>query len=161
MLPIVAGMQLLTNAFYLPYLVLRSPEKPGELVYREDLAPAEAAVSEWRGLGPLLATVGTTAIAWGVVARPEYGDLATRLGSLTELLSHDRVGFSFVVDLGLFALFQGWLVDDDLRRRGTDPDAAPLASVARFVPFYGLCAYLAFRPALPSKAGADADPSRP
>ena len=53
-----------------------------------------------------------------VLARPEFGDLAARTASLGELLSYDRLGSSFVVDLALFALFQGWLVDDDLRRRG-------------------------------------------
>ena len=73
-------------------------------------------MGESKLLGPLLATVGTVAIGWGVAARPEFGDLPTRLASLGQLLSHDRLGSSFVVDLGLFALFQGWLVDDDLRR---------------------------------------------
>lgn len=63
-----------------------------------------------------------------------------------------RLGSSFVVDLVLFALFQGWLVDDDLRRRGIEPqDAGPLGSVAKFIPFWGLSAYLALRPSLPSR----------
>ena len=109
-------------------------------------------VGESQLLGPLLATVGTVAIGWGVAARPEFGDLPTRLASLGQLLSHDRLGSSFVVDLGLFALFQGWLVDDDLRRRGIEPrDAGLLRSVAKFVPFFGLCAYLTLRPRLPNR----------
>jgi len=53
---------------------------------------------------------------------------------------------------GLCACFQGWLVDDDLRRRGVDPaDAGALSLAAKFVPFYGLCAYLALRPPLPTR----------
>ena len=109
-------------------------------------------MGESKLLGPLLATVGTVALGWGLAARPEFGDLPTRLASLGELLSHDRLGSSFVVDLGLFALFQGWLVDDDLRRRGVDPTAAgALRTAARFVPFYGLCAYLTLRPSLPTR----------
>ena len=152
MAPVAAGMQFLTNAFLLPYLVARAPEDADDVVY-DDLDPTEALVSEWRGLGPLLATVGTGAIAWGALARPEFGDLPTRLASLTELLSHDRLGSSFVVDLVLFALFQGWLVGDDLKRRGVGPDdASALRALANFVPFYGLCAYLALRPALPRRA---------
>ena len=53
----------------------------------------------------------------------------------------------------LFGLFQGWLVDDDLRRRGvTDAsELATLSAVAKFVPFYGMCAYLTLRPALPAR----------
>ena len=108
-------------------------------------------MGESKLLGPLLATVGTVAIGWGVAARPEFGDLPTRLASLGELLSHDRLGSSFVVDLGLFALFQGWLVDDDLRRRGVDPAEFAPANAAKFAPFYGLAYYLFARPPLPRR----------
>lgn len=151
MVPTLAGMQFLTNAILLPYLVLRTPED-GKVVYREDLAPIERILGEARWLGPLLAGVGTGAVAWGVAARPEFGDLGTRWASLGELLSHDRLGSSFVVDLVLFALFQGWLVDDDLRRRGVpDGQAEPLRALAKYVPFFGLCAYITLRPSLPKR----------
>jgi len=151
MVPVVAGMQFLTNAFYLPYLVTR-PASPDELTYIEDVGPAAATLGEARALGPALAVVGTGAIGWGLFARPEFGDLPTRFQSLCDLLSADRLGTSFVVDLALFAIFQGWLVDDDLRRRGIDPvDAGALRFVAKYVPFWGLCAYLTLRPALPSR----------
>lgn len=150
MLPTVAGMQLLTNAVLLPYLVTRTSES-GKIVYLDDLEPREALISESPLLGPLLAAVGSLAIGWAAVARPEFGDLATRFASLGELLSADRLGSSFVVDLVLFAFFQGWLVDDDLRRRGLDPsDSELLRFLGRYVPFFGLCGYLALRPPLPS-----------
>jgi len=156
MLPTVIGMQLLTNAFYLPYLANR-PSEPasGGVVYQEDLDPLEAQISESRALGPLLATVGIGAVLWGLWARPEFGDLPTRWASLITLLSGDRLGTSFVVDLVLFAFFQGWLIDDDLKRRGVAPEeAGVLRAVAKFVPFLGLCAYLVFRPALPLRRQA-------
>lgn len=157
MLPTIAGMQLLTNAVLLPYLVFRAPEdfeKEGGAVFREDLAPIEALIGESRVLPPVLTLVGTTSILWGLFARPEFGDIATRWYSFCELLGADRLGSSFVVDLVLFALFQGWLVDDDLSRRGLRPnDARGLA--AKFVPFFGLCAYLATRPELPTREKSD------
>lgn len=148
MWPTLGGMQFLTNAVYLPYLVVRSPED-GSVAYSEALDAPSRVIGEWRGLGPLLALVGTGAVAWGVAARPEFGDLSTRWASFLQLLSGDRLGSSFVVDLVLFALFQGWLVDDDLRRRGVaDGEAGALRAAAKLVPFYGLCAYLALRPPL-------------
>ena len=152
MLPVAAGMQFLTNAFLLPYLVYRSPEAPDKLpVYIEDLdAPSKVAESPL--LGALLAVVGSGSVAWGLFARPEFGDVATRWASLGDLLADDRLGSSFVVDLVLFACFQGWLVDDDLRRRGVDPsEAGPLAAVAKYLPFLGLCAYMGLRPPLPTR----------
>eukprot|EP00931_Biecheleriopsis_adriatica_P057811 TRINITY_DN34318_c0_g1_i2.p1 TRINITY_DN34318_c0_g1~~TRINITY_DN34318_c0_g1_i2.p1 ORF type:complete len:429 (-),score=89.26 TRINITY_DN34318_c0_g1_i2:39-1325(-) len=151
MFPTIVGMQFLTNAIYLPYLVTRAPEK-AELVYREDLDETEAQVSESSALGPLLAFVGLGAVFWGLWARPEFGAYPERWASLCELLSQDRLASSFVVDLALFAIFQGWLVDDDLRRRGASSDNfGALRAVAKFVPFLGLCAYLVLRPPFPSR----------
>lgn len=151
MLPTVLGMQLLTNAVYLPYLVGRTPETAA-VAYREDLDANEATVSESRLLGPVLAVVGLGSVYWGLFARPEFGDLPERWATLCTFLGGDRLGSSFVVDLVFFAFFQGWLVDDDLRRRGAGPDEhGALRAAAKFVPFLGLCAYMLFRPELPSK----------
>ena len=81
----------------------------------------------------------------------DFGGFHERLTSFLELLSIDRVGSSFLVDLAIFAAFQGWFVDDDVKRRGMDPKA-PLAVAAKFIPFFGMAAYLTFRDPLPSKA---------
>lgn len=158
MLPIVAGMQFLTSAFFLPYLGTRSAERlqEGEVVYRDDLATIEGTLGEWRGLGALLGGVGTGSIAWAFMARPEFGGAGERYASFVDLLSIDRVGSSFIVDLVIFGLFQGWLVDDDMKRRGVDVDAgemAPLRAMAKFVPFFGLAAYLTLRPELTTRNG--------
>merc|ERR1712157_234674 len=85
---IVVGMQFLTSAFLLPYLALGS--------------------------------VGLLSIVWSVIGRQdEYGsDLYERYTSFIQLLSIDRVGSSFIVDIIIFALFQCWFIDDDLLRRG-------------------------------------------
>ena len=161
MVPVVGGMQLLTNAVLLPYLVIRCPES-GERVYIDDLSPVERTVGEWRALGPLLASVGSVALAWGCVARPEFGDLRTRFDSLLQFLSQDRVGSSFVIDLVLFSFFQGWLVDEDLGRRGIAPrDATFLRAVAKYVPFYGLCYYLSARPDLGEQSNPASKSARP
>jgi hypothetical protein len=74
--------------------------------------------------------------------------LSARWASFLELVSSDRLMFAFTTELGLFALFQGAMVGDDARRRGLDP-SGPLALVAKFVPFFGLFAYLLLRPPLP------------
>jgi hypothetical protein len=145
MLPTVIGMQFLTSAFLLPYLATRSTEgEMTEKITREELSSVTQ-LAESRILGAAMGIVGTGSILWGAFARTEdYGDLATRYSSLLDLLSIDRVGSSFLVDLAIFGLFQGWLVDDDAKRRGMESNSS-LTKGAKYIPFFGLVAYLTFR----------------
>ena len=194
MLPVLVGMQFLTSAVLLPYLVVRpSPQVGAGGELSTDRLDALSAVGESRALPVLLGGVGTASVAWAALGRPEaFGaELGLRFESLLQLLSTDRVGSSFVVDLVIFALFQGkrrvsavchvhqpdrtthfivykldrscefisrspragWLVDDDLRRRGVDPTAAPaLRALGRNVPFFGLVGYMLQRPRLPARS---------
>lgn len=155
-LPAVVGMQFLTSAFLLPYLTLRASESLDEdkEVCTEDLS-TPAQVAENRLLGPFLGSVGAGALTWGAVARmSDFGGLEERMASFWELMSIDRVGSSFLVDLAIFAAFQGWLVDDDLKRRGiADDEQAVLRNTGKFVPFFGLAAYMFFRPSFPKQEG--------
>lgn len=147
MLPTVLGMQLLTNAFFLTYLATRDSEKE-EDVALSDLSQLEQ-LCESRALPALLGSVGAFSIAWACLARPEFGGLEERLNSLQQLLANDRLGSSFVIDLGLYSLFQGWLVPDDLKRRGVQDKEKIVYQLLTIIPFFGLAAYLAIRPPLP------------
>jgi len=149
MLPAVVGMQFLTSAFLLPYLATRSTENVVDGDSGAEISADEITtvirVTESKSLGLAMGFVGTGSILWGLFARADgFGDLATRSASLADLLSIDRVGSSFLVDLAIFGLFQGWLVEDDVKRRGMDPDLA-LVKCAKYVPFFGMAAYLATR----------------
>jgi hypothetical protein len=157
MLPTVAGMQFLTSAFLLPYLATRTSEKDTNNVFQEDLSPS-ARLVESRVLGLFLGLVGGSAIAWGALAREaDFGGWSERVASFWQLMSMDRVGSSFLVDFAIFAVFQGWLVDDDMKRRGgslayeTWAEQGLLRNVAKCVPFFGLVFYLTVRPTFPSR----------
>lgn len=151
MLPTVIGMQFLTSAFLLPYLATRSTETRDTVVAKEELTAASR-VTESRLLGPVLGVVGAYSMVWAVVGRTaDFGTLPERWSSFLDLLSIDRVGSSFLVDLAIFAVFQAWLVDDDLKRRGVaDGELPKLRSVGKYVPFFGMAAYMALRPQFPS-----------
>jgi len=156
MLPVVIGMQLLTSAFFLPYLSSRTsePSNTSSVLYMEELEPIHSVLGESPFLGPVLAAVGSASIAWFFLGRQDqFGSVfADRYDSFVSLLSVDRVGSSFLVDLAIFGIFQGWLVDDDLKRRGVNGNEYDfLRLVAKFVPFFGLVVYFAFRPELPRK----------
>ncbi len=72
---------------------------------------------------------------WGLLARPGCGDFGTRCASFADMLSNDRVGSSFIVDLVIFAAFQGWFIYDDLMRRGVgSAEFSLLRNAAKFVP---------------------------
>ncbi|KAG7355616.1 SnoaL-like domain containing protein [Nitzschia inconspicua] len=158
MLPTVVGMQFLTSAFLLPYLATRSTEVAA-CVQKEELTVISRA-TESRLLGPSMGIVGTGSILWGLFARDsDFGGISERYSSLVELLSIDRVGSSFLVDLAIFGLFQGWLVEDDLKRRGANADSL-LYNAAKYVPFFGLVAYLTLRPSYPSSASMDESKQR-
>mmetsp|Transcript_10354 Transcript_10354/g.31017 ORF Transcript_10354/g.31017 Transcript_10354/m.31017 type:complete len:577 (-) Transcript_10354:1280-3010(-) len=168
--PVLLGMQFLTNAFLLPYLVLRKPETPASLLASApesalDAEPNPSATpkpefteSSLSGLEkaaenkliPLLfGGVMTFAAYWAAVARPEFGDLPTRLDSYLELAKSDRLTFAFLVDLVGFSLFQGWLVDDDMTRRGvTGSQRWVYGLIAKLIPAYGLVIYGLCRPGL-------------
>lgn len=163
LLPTVVGMQFLTSAFFLPYLATRTSEEPllskqlPKPVSRRDVSPATRWVGENRWWGPMLGGVSAGSIVWAVFGRADeagvYGaTLSDRWDSFGNLLSIDRVGCSFLVDLAIFAVLQGWLIDDDWkRRRRDDSDGAWLPAVGKYVPLFGLAAYLTLRPPLPEE----------
>jgi hypothetical protein len=166
--PMLLGMQFLTSGFLLPYLFTRTSETidGGEastsslVVFQEDITGAiQSKVAESKILGLVLGGVGTSSIVWGLFARQsDFGTISERYTSFLDLLSIDRVGSSFIVDLVIFAIFQSWFIDDDLRRRGVNPDdkaamseLSYLRNSAKFVPFFGLVTYLTYRPPLKTR----------
>lgn len=160
-------MQFLTNAAYLPYLftrkaysvgsgsaAARSDTRESPLFNIEDLSPLEK-VCESRGLPLLFGAVGVISIAWGLYGRmDQYSEMSTRIESFSSMMSSDRLGFSFVIDLLYFSVFQGWLINDDLLKRGLSAQesaSSNLAKIGSTVPFFGLIYYLLQRPSFPKE----------
>ena len=119
----------LTNVMLTPYMALRyTVPRPQEKDEPEKSWLAR--LFGWIGL-----IVGTLAIVWGFVGRPEFGDLAQRAQYFRELLMSNRVTIAFCVDLVLFSIFQGVLltavVPSNKRKRWL-----------RYVPFWGLAVWL-------------------
>eukprot|EP00977_Amphora_coffeiformis_P027615 scaffold34624_cov132-Amphora_coffeaeformis.AAC.1 len=149
MVSAVIGMQFLTSAFFLPYLAFRSSELDFVVTQQDVQENLSAKIAENRALPAVLGSVGALSIYWAFTGRiDEFGTFPERWTSFIDLLSIDRVGSSFIVDLAIFGLFQGWLIEDDVMRRG---DVNPvLKNVAKLIPFFGLAAYLGLRPQLPT-----------
>ncbi|KAL3793973.1 hypothetical protein HJC23_009456 [Cyclotella cryptica] len=80
-------------------------------LYREELDKSASVVGEWRSLGIIMGAVGLLGRVAGF--GPPPWESPKRMQSFVKLLTIDRVGSTFIVDLVKFALFQGLLVDDD------------------------------------------------
>ena len=144
--PFLIGTAFLTNVFYLPWLALR---RENSEVPSGELSPLER-FAESRVLPWVLVVVAIASVGWAAFGRPEFGDFAVRLADFRSSLGSDRLAYSFAIDLGTFWLFQGWLVPDDMARRGWSNPT--IAWIARIVPFFGLAIYLIARPLLPSNS---------
>lgn len=153
-LPVVAGMQFLTNAILLPYLVTREGAGDQGRVLIENQCPLTTVekIGESKLLPVVLGGIGTVAAYWALNGRLEdFGSVSARWESFKNILLNDRLTFSFVIDALYFTLFQGWLIDDDIAKR-TEPASLEkqqfLVSTGKYVPFFGLVAYLFLRPSI-------------
>jgi hypothetical protein len=155
-LPFAAAGLALTNTAFLPYLVLRPLHKTDEACIRKEEVPeVELQLGESKKLLAVYGLAGLYSVWWGFFGRAEFGGLSERWTSLVELASTDRLMFAFCVEAALFCVFQGWLVNDDLRRRtrGREGEGWGLGEVivpwvAKVVPFVGLFVYMMWRPPL-------------
>lgn len=155
MVPTLVMMQFLTNAILLPYLFTRKVPTEAEdfVVGGASEKPLALSAGESKALPVVLACVFSLSLAWMFIGRGDFfPDLGSRFSTLIDLLGEDRLGFSFCVDLLYFWAFQGWLVDDDVRRRDwtgiTGTEQESLVKAAKTVPFFGLAYYFFKRPFL-------------
>jgi len=163
--PFLVGTAFLTNVFLVPYLALRDPQlalRPGsggaeDADDDDDDATRLEAVCESRAFGAVLGVIGALSGAWFCFGRGvEFGGVGERAAALWSMCTQggaqgDRLAASFAVDACVFWLLQGWLVPDDLRRRGAwqsppSETSRRLLTIARFVPFFGIAYYLLVRP---------------
>ncbi|GAX72993.1 hypothetical protein CEUSTIGMA_g445.t1 [Chlamydomonas eustigma] len=137
------GIMFLTNVFYIPFMALRAapePEKPLSVeswfMSKRPSAgkpPPDQPLPGWAPLfGATSLTVGVISLVWAFIARPEYGDVSARLEYFLSMFNNDRVFFAFIVDAGLYSIWQSVLLHG----------AAPQH---RFVPFFGMATYLLSR----------------
>ncbi|CDN16403.1 hypothetical protein RintRC_2195 [Richelia intracellularis] len=119
------GMAMfLTNVFLIPYMGLRlNTPLPEEKDNKKD---SLARIFGWIGI-----IVGSVAIFWGFVGRPEFADFASRGHYLISQITTNRVAIAFCVDLIFFYIFQLVLL-------GTVISQGSKTRWLRFVPFWGL-----------------------
>ena len=124
-----SAAMFLTNVFLIPYMAQRLVQPAEDKVD----SPEKGRLA--RGFGLIGLVVGTGAIAWFTLARPEFGPAAARGHYFFHKLTTDRVTIAFCVDLVLFWIFQIWLM-------GAVIKADTKERYLRFIPFWGLAIWL-------------------
>ena len=132
----------LTNAIMGPYMALRASAPLAAQTVPKTAAQTTAQIDmPSKGLARIFGLtgliVGSTALGWFFVGRPEFGDLAERLRYFGEQLLTNRLTLAFCVDLVLFSIFQAVLLG------AVEPPGSQRRWL-RFVPFWGLAAWLVF-----------------
>ena len=128
-IPIWGMAMFLTNVFLTPYMAVRA-RQPREIPNESPSKPLLARVFGWIGL-----VVGTGAIAWFCLARPEFGGLLERYEYFLGQLVSNRVAIAFCVDLVFFYVFQLILMG------AIEPQHSPKRWL-RVIPFWGLAIWL-------------------
>ena len=155
-LPFALATWVFTNTAFLPYLALRpDPSECPRRLCKEDLSHLERVLSEDKKISLTYILAGIYSLGWAAFGRPEWfeagGSLGERWSSLVDLLCSDRFTVASAVEMALFAIFQGWLVDDDWAKRAHGDDGKWMTDLAKYVPFFGLGYYMMARPPLPSE----------
>lgn len=155
------AVMALTNVFFIPYLALRAVPLPhpsglsaaertqaslsasplpavterGHAYSREGSGCVDANEDGWqvasRIVGSTALFFGGLSFAWALAARPEFGGLGARVDYAIERFNGERVFFAFVLDTGLYAVWQALLL-------GAVGAPAPF----RYLPFFGLAFWL-------------------
>lgn len=144
-LDVLWGLQMfLTNAFLIPYMAIRlnqadegnNPKKPSQLgVVMIKGAPI---------VGLIGGAVCLISILWALFGRMDggFGSLTDRWSYLLSYLGSERLAYAFVWDIVLYAIFQPWLIGENLEN--VEEDRVGIVNSLRYIPVVGLVAYLLF-----------------
>lgn len=81
-------------------------------------------------------------VFWALLGRSDggFGSIADRWEFLTSYLGSERLAYAFIWDICLYAVFQPWLIGDNLQnvKQSNERTVRNL----RFIPVVGLVAYL-------------------
>ncbi|KAF3793943.1 hypothetical protein EJ110_NYTH08902 [Nymphaea thermarum] len=134
----------LTNTLLVPYMAIRLGDMKNSTsrVKRDPSWLARVMTGGATVVAVIGAIIGVTSIFWGAVGRSDegFGSLADRWDFLVAYLGSDRPAYAFIWDICLYSIFQPWLISDNIQN--VDENRVKIVNVLRFVPYFGLVAYL-------------------
>ncbi|KAH9533416.1 hypothetical protein CY35_18G051400 [Sphagnum magellanicum] len=146
----------LTNTLLIPYMAIRSYQRPHRDLLVEASTNATANTSgtnvQMSGLQRFMvsgaqqiaftgAVVGIVSVIWFVIGRLDggYGDFAERWDYFLGYIGSDRPTYAFIWDLCCYTIFQPWLIRDNYQN--VRRDRLETVKALHLVPYVGLVAY--------------------
>ncbi|KMZ66015.1 hypothetical protein ZOSMA_2G00250 [Zostera marina] len=143
-LDILWGMQMfLTNVFLIPYMAIRLNKKdsssPGS---KSSSALGSLMVRGKDVVGVVGGLVCLGSLLWGVYGRGDsgFGGVMDRWEFVESYIGSERLAYAFVIDIGLYSIFQPWLIGANLEN--LNKNKVGLVNTLRFLPVVGLVTYL-------------------
>ncbi|XP_020688082.2 uncharacterized protein LOC110103633, partial [Dendrobium catenatum] len=144
-LDLLWGFQMfLTNTFLIPYMAIRL-NNMSSVADQPPPKQSQLGLLMANGAGPVGLIGGIVcfvSVIWALFGRADsgFGDFASRWQFLELYIQTERLAYAFIWDIFLYAIFQPWLIGDNLQNvKISDRE---LVSVLRYIPVLGLVAYL-------------------
>ncbi|XP_044488564.1 uncharacterized protein LOC123213235 [Mangifera indica] len=144
-LDILWGLQMfLTNTFLIPYMAIRLNEADAKNIQRKRSQLGSVMTNGAPIVGLIGGAVCLISALWALYGRMDgnFGSITDRWDFLISYLGSERLAYAFIWDICLYAIFQPWLIGDNLQNIQTDK--AGIVNNLKFVPVVGLIAYLLF-----------------
>lgn len=125
------GIMILTNAFMVPYMAVRERLPETDARGKPPKESPRPLASFSKLFGGVALFISVVSLFWLFQGRPEFGGLDPRWQFAAEQFQGNRAFWAFVLDLGLYSVWQAVLMGDS---------GAP--SKYRYIPFFGLAAWL-------------------
>ncbi|MFQ6647675.1 hypothetical protein Gotur_020817 [Gossypium turneri] len=132
------------SSFLIPYMAIRLNEadadsRPSKLSRLGSVMTNGAAV-----VGLIGGAICVFSAIWALYGRMdgEFVNITDRWQFLVSYLGSERLAYAFIWDICLYAVFQPWLIGENLQN--VEKSKVGVVSYLRFIPVVGLVAYLLF-----------------
>ena len=163
----IKAKSVTSGLFPLRLLSQEQPQSQQQQQQQQQPSPPSSFIAAFLPSAPALGAVGAavalTSLLWSSFARPDVvaATSASRMDHFIEYVSTDRLAYAFTFDIVLYALCQAVLIGNYLAASGGAAGEGGIRSVRgllswlRFVPCFGLAAFLVLLPTLSSEDGGD------
>ncbi|RWR86858.1 putative transmembrane protein [Cinnamomum micranthum f. kanehirae] len=142
-LDVLWGFQMfLTNAFLIPYMAIRLNDKDVDNSCNKLSKLGTVMTSGAPVVGLIGGVICLISALWAFFGRGDggFGSVPDRLEFFANYVGSERLAYAFLWDVCLYAIFQPWLIGDNMQN--VKEQKVQIVSNLRFIPVVGLVVYL-------------------